>query len=580
METVLTEESDGVVVDDARHISDVLINLDDRCDALTVSLSEQTPHSPFNYPAHLDRLDPTTGELSLVVTDAGSLDAPTLGDHRLTLRAENDQALRFEAIQVLEAERYGNALQLRCALPKRLLTAARRQSARITLRKDMTVSAAMTRFAGQPPITATLRDISNGGCLLILPLSECAPLSEAQALPEVMLTFPSGERFSTDALVRHITPIPRSDQAAVGLAFDHLDRPRQRQLAHVVSSTEREIAWRSGEGSRLAAPTPLYASADHPRNKTVKRQQRRAPSELNTLREIARNQHLFLLALQNGRPLPVERLERSANQLIKLLSKGRQTFFYDLACLGDEPQWMQHSLNVAGQLADLMLVEPALAADTHRAVRAALIHDMGKTMLIDETLPSLESEMSEAQRLHLRDHVGTLLAALERAGYPIETLEREVINDINERLDGSGYPRGVANEALSPVARMAAVIDVIDAMMRPRGDRPALDAVKAYRYLYNRPARFDHHWVTRYIQRHGFYPLGSLVRFSHGYLAWVLALDERGQPCRVRVVRNTRREGIFYDDEISRVDFDQLGRLVESVQPERYGLLKAPSRIS
>ncbi|PRY64476.1 HD-GYP domain-containing protein (c-di-GMP phosphodiesterase class II) [Vreelandella songnenensis] len=572
METVLSGKSDSVVVDDARHITDVLINLDDRCDALTVSLHDQTPHAPFDYPVHLDRLDPAAGELSLVVTDAGSLDAPTLGDQRLTLRAENDQTLRFESIRVLEAERYGDALQLRCAFPRRLLAAARRQSARITLRKDMPVSAAITRYVDQPPMAATLRDISSGGCLLSLPLAECAALSETQALPEVTLTFPSGERFSIDASVRHITPVPRSDQAAVGLAFDRIDRPHQRQLAHLVSSTEREIAWRSGEGSRLAAPTPLYTSADRPRRKAAKRRPTRTASGLKTLRDIARHQHLFLLALQNGRPLPVERLERSANQLIKLLGKGRQTFFYDLACLSDEPQWMQHSLNVAGRLADLMLAEPALAADTHRAVRAALVHDLGKAMLIDEALPSLESEMSDAQRTRLRGHVGELLTALERANYPIDALEREIISDINERLDGSGYPRGVTGEALSPVARLAAVIDVIDAMTRARGDRPALNAVKAYRYLYNRPARFDRHWVTRYVQRHGFYPLGSLVRFSHGYLAWVVALDERGQPCRVRVVRNTRREGIFYDDEIGRVDFDQLGRLVESVQPEHYGL--------
>ena len=572
METVLSEKDDVVEVNDARHIADVLINLDDRCDALTVSLYGQTLPQQPDYPVHIDRLDTAAGELSLVVTDAGSLDIPTLGKHRLTLRAENDQTLRFEAIQVLEAERYGEALQLRCALPKRLLAAARRQSARIKLRKDMSVSATITRFIGYPSIEATLCDISGGGCLLRLPLAECAPLTEALTLPAVTLTFPSGEHFTIDASVRHITPVARSSQATVGLEFGHLDRPRQRQLAHVVLSTEREIAWRAGEVSRLAAPTPLYASTARTRSRAAKRRRQRAPRGLNTLREIARNQHLFLLALQNGHPLPVERLERSANQLIKLLGRGRQAFFFDLTCLTDEPQWMQHSLNVAGRLADLMLAEPELAADTHRAVRAALIHDLGKAMLIDEALPSLESEMNEAQRSRLRDHVGALLASLEHAGYPFEALERDIIGDINERLDGSGYPRGVTGEVLSPVARMAAVIDVIDAMMRPRGDRPALDAVEAYRYLYNRPKRFDRHWVTRYVQRHGFYPLGSLVKFSHGYLAWVLALDERGQPSRVRVVRNLRHADIFYDDEISRVDFDQLGRLIESVQPERYGL--------
>ncbi|ARS52973.1 hypothetical protein [Kushneria konosiri] len=119
---------------------------------------------------------------------------------------------------------------------------------------------------------------------------------------------------------------------------------------------------------------------------------------------------------------------------------------------------------------------------------------------------------------------------------------------------------------------MAAVIDTVDAMTRTRGDRPGKTAVEAYRYLYQKPECFDKHWVTRYVQRHGFYPIGSLVKFSNGYLAWVMELDDSGQPQRVRVVRHLGRGEQNLNDILSRVDFPQLGTLEALVRPESFGL--------
>ncbi|WNL42080.1 PilZ domain-containing protein [Halomonas sp. PAMB 3264] len=580
METVVSESVTGngsgssaqsdtghVQIVDQAHIARVLVGLDDRRHALTVAIGDQAT----DYPAHLEAVSLENEELLLTITDAGSLSPTTLDQHGIILKAENDQQLSFERIEVHRSERAGEALKLWGALPGRLTTAARRGHTRIALRRDMSVEAALTLFEGQPPLASTLRDISGGGCLVQLPLAECVPLIEGTLVPHVTLTFPNGERFSIGASVRHVTPVVDTHDAAVGLAFEPLDLGHQQQLMDIVSTTQREIAWRSGEGSRLASPSALYTAPDT--RKRSRRQKRlRSTPVVASLKKITRDLHLFLLALQSGQPLPIERLERSANRLIKLHGEDRQALFYGLTCLTHEPGWLQHSLGVAGKLADLMLAEPSFAAHTHRAVRAALMHDMGKALLIDENLPSLESEMSEPQRQRLQAHVTVLMSALSKANYPFEALERDIIGAINERLDGSGYPRGVEEQALSPIARMAAVIDVIDAMTRARGDRPPLSAVQAYRYLYNRPARFDQHWVTRYVQRHGFYPLGSLVEFSNGYLAWVLGVDERGQPNRVRVIRNLRWDDAFYDDEVGRLDFEQLGRLTGAALPHLHDL--------
>jgi DNA-binding NarL/FixJ family response regulator len=52
-----------------------------------------------------------------------------------------------------------------------------------------------------------------------------------------------------------------------------------------------------------------------------------------------------------------------------------------------------------------------------------------------------------------------------------------------ERLDGSGYPRGLTAAALSPSARLLASADVYRALIEPRAHRPAHEPEEAARLL-------------------------------------------------------------------------------------------------
>ena len=50
----------------------------------------------------------------------------------------------------------------------------------------------------------------------------------------------------------------------------------------------------------------------------------------------------------------------------------------------------------------------------------------------------------------------------------------EMVLQHHERLDGSGYPRGLAGEAILPEAKILAVADVVEAMSSHRPYRAAL----------------------------------------------------------------------------------------------------------
>lgn len=103
--------------------------------------------------------------------------------------------------------------------------------------------------------------------------------------------------------------------------------------------------------------------------------------------------------------------------------------------------------------------------------RAGLLHDIGKLGIPDSILLKpgpLTAEEFRAMKEH--PHLG--LEILQRVG----SLEREikVVKAHHERMDGAGYPDGVAGEELPIEARVVAVADVWDSLSSNRPYRKAL----------------------------------------------------------------------------------------------------------
>jgi len=109
--------------------------------------------------------------------------------------------------------------------------------------------------------------------------------------------------------------------------------------------------------------------------------------------------------------------------------------------------------------------------DVRTLRRAALIHDLGRlgvSNAIWDKAGALTEAESERVRLHpyLTDRMLARVTALGRS--------REIASRHHERLDGSGYPRGLTAVSLTPSDRLLAAADVYHAMTEPRPHRPAL----------------------------------------------------------------------------------------------------------
>lgn len=102
---------------------------------------------------------------------------------------------------------------------------------------------------------------------------------------------------------------------------------------------------------------------------------------------------------------------------------------------------------------------------------AGVLHDIGKLCVPAEIL-SKPGRISKKEFSILKDHPDEGYRILENINfeYPVA----EIIREHHERMDGSGYPRGLKGDEILMDARIIGVADVVESMASHRPYRPSL----------------------------------------------------------------------------------------------------------
>lgn len=136
---------------------------------------------------------------------------------------------------------------------------------------------------------------------------------------------------------------------------------------------------------------------------------------------------------------------------------------------------------------------------------AGMLHDIGKIYVAAEIL-NKPVKLNDIEKRLIKEHC--------KAGYEIlKSIEfswpvAEIVYQHHERLDGSGYPRGIKGDEIMLEARILAVADVVEAMTSHRPYREALDLNDALQEIIkNRGILYDSAAVDaclEIIQKEGF----------------------------------------------------------------------------
>ena len=185
-----------------------------------------------------------------------------------------------------------------------------------------------------------------------------------------------------------------------------------------------------------------------------------------------------------------ERLEQVLKSVIVLIGKVVEA---------RDPYTQGHEEGVA-RIGRLIAEEMGLPADVVEGVEVAgLVHDVGKLGIPAEILTK-PGKLGEVEYELIREH--------SQQGYDIlkdidfDWPVAESVLQHHERMDGSGYPSGLAGDGISVTARILMVADVIEAMAAHRPYRPALGLDAAMDEITGHPEKYDQQVVSACVRLH------------------------------------------------------------------------------
>ena len=156
---------------------------------------------------------------------------------------------------------------------------------------------------------------------------------------------------------------------------------------------------------------------------------------------------------------------------------------------------------------------------------AGLLHDLGKAMIPLEVLNKpgkLTDEEFALVKTHPEEGYKLLLE-----GSGVSDVTKDVCLHHHEKVDGSGYPKGLSGDAMSLFARMGAVCDVYDAVTSNRPYKAGWDPAESIKRMAEWKGHFDPVVFQAFVKSLGIYPIGSLVKLASGKLGVVIEQGEQ-----------------------------------------------------
>jgi len=157
-------------------------------------------------------------------------------------------------------------------------------------------------------------------------------------------------------------------------------------------------------------------------------------------------------------------LQQANRDLLKALVKAIET---------RDPYTSGHSMRVAA-LARRIASQMGLTGRKLDDIEtAALLHDVGKIDAIYTDILSKKGSLSSEEMEVIKSHVDKGVELLTS----LSSFHQDIIASVrhhHERFDGSGYPDGIAGDAIPLGARIIKACDAVDAMLSDRPYRKAL----------------------------------------------------------------------------------------------------------
>jgi HD-GYP domain-containing protein (c-di-GMP phosphodiesterase class II) len=236
----------------------------------------------------------------------------------------------------------------------------------------------------------------------------------------------------------------------------------------------------------------------------------------------------------------------------------------------------QHSMNVCILAIALGRQINLSVAELNNVGLCGMMHDMGKMRVpLDILNKPGKLEPDELKTMQTHAELGWKLLQTSSGMYGGAI---DVAHSHHERLDGTGYPRKLSAERITPQTRIVAIVDMYDAITSDRvyqKGRTHLEAINIMTKMCG--THLDSGLTYKFIECLGIYPPGSIIEMSNGEIAIVIEANQkkRLKPKIILLLDEHKKPRPERMVDLSKIDLDsssQEYRIVKTVKPEEYGI--------
>ncbi|RFU70099.1 HD-GYP domain-containing protein [Peribacillus saganii] len=220
----------------------------------------------------------------------------------------------------------------------------------------------------------------------------------------------------------------------------------------------------------------------------------------------------------------IEKAAKQINELIRHILKeihGNKELLSLLADVFIHDNYIfTHSLNVTLYSLAIGIEMKLNQKQIETLGMGAILHDVGK-MLVPAKILMKPDKLTAEEFAEMKKH-SELGFQLLRNAVTVPLVVAHCAYQHHERLDGTGYPRGIKGEDIHLFGRIIAVADVFDAVTSNRVYRKAMLPHEGLEILYAGSAtQFEVHIVEAFRRAVAIYPVGLMVELSDGRIGVV-----------------------------------------------------------
>lgn len=232
-----------------------------------------------------------------------------------------------------------------------------------------------------------------------------------------------------------------------------------------------------------------------------------------------------------------------------------------------------HSVAVCAMMVALARKLELDEEQIHSAGIAGLMHDLGKAMMPMEVL-NKPGKLTDEEFAIMKTHPEEGYKLLQ-ASNCTNDIAYDVVLHHHEKMDGSGYPKGLKDKEISLFAKMGAVCDVYDAITSNRPYKPGWCPAESLRKMAEwSNSHFDPIVFQAFVKSIGIYPTGSLIKLSSGRLGVVIEQSEKSLLTpRIKVFFSTKANVRIFPEIIDLSHSGCIDKIVGREDPEKWNFL-------